>query len=425
MGGVPKRVLCAAARPDRAPRSSSPPVELGCGSVVRLAESSTVRPAPSPPEAPHGRWLRSRRHDLGLLVLPAWGAVAVAVALPPGAMLPPWAWLVLVLGIDVAHVYASLWRTYAVPGEVARRPGLYLGMPLAAWLALVTLAAVAPGSFWTVLAYVAVFHFVRQQWGVAALYRLREGLPGRSTGARIERAAHYAVTVWPVLWWHAHLPRPFTWFTDDDFVPGLPPAVVWALLPVALLAVGLHVGQRVRSRRLRPGRDLWLLTSALVWGVGIWGVAGDAAFTLPNVVHHGVAYLALVWWTARRSPVPSPLRAVPHPGRALLVFLLPLLALALLEEWAWDRFLWFDHPELFGAWGADLGPSATAVALGTLSLPQVVHYLLDGYIWRMDGSNPGLRAVWGPPSAEGGARAAGRMAGAEPSEGSVDPPSRT
>ena len=332
-----------------------------------------------------------------MLVGPAWVALAIALVLPSGLTLPPWAWLVAVLGLDVSHVYASLWRTYAHPGEVRRRPGLYLGLPLAVWLGLVALAAITPEGFWTVLAYLAVYHFIRQQWGIAALYRLREGLPGRSTDARLEKAAHYAVTAWPVVWWHAHLPRPFTWFTDIDFFTGLPPIVAWASLPVALGIVVAHIVVRVRSRRWSPGRDLWLLTTALVWGVGIVGVQSDAAFTLPNVVHHGVPYMVLVWWTGRqqrRAGRDTALGGLPFSPRGLPLFLLPLLALAFVEEWTWDRLLWFDHPGLFGTFAVDLGPSLTAMALGTLSVPQVVHYLLDGYIWRMDGSNPGLREAW-------------------------------
>ncbi len=348
-------------------------------------------------------WLLSRELDLILIVGPALLAVGGALVLPPGLELSPVAWLVVVLGIDVAHVYGSIWRTYAQPGEVRRRPGLYVGMPVAVWAGLVGLAAVAPDWFWTVLAYLAVYHFIRQQWGIAALYRLREGLPGRGWGARLEKWSHYALAGWPVLWWHAHLPQPFAWFTESDFLRGLPEGVVWALLPVAVgvvLALGVR---RARSGRWSPGRDLWLLVTAAVWGVGILGVHGDAAFSLPNVVHHGVPYLALVWFTGhrlQRSGRATAWNGRPFQAKGLLWFLVPLLALAFVEEWGWDRLMWFDHPELFGPSQASLDPGATALVLGTLSVPQVVHYILDGYIWRMDGSNPGLREAWSAPAPE-------------------------
>ena len=45
-------------------------------------------------------------------------------------------------------------------------------------------------------------------------------------------------------------------------------------------------------------------------------------------------------------------------------------------------------------------PTFSAVALSllvaVLSLPQVVHYALDGFLWKMDGTNPDLeRALKG------------------------------
>lgn len=45
-------------------------------------------------------------------------------------------------------------------------------------------------------------------------------------------------------------------------------------------------------------------------------------------------------------------------------------------------------------------PCAVAQAL---SIPQITHYMLDAYIWRFDGSNPGLRdyLLGGQPSSTG------------------------
>jgi len=39
----------------------------------------------------------------------------------------------------------------------------------------------------------------------------------------------------------------------------------------------------------------------------------------------------------------------------------------------------------------ELDPLAVSLATAILSLPQLVHYILDSYIWKFDGSNPGLR----------------------------------
>src|SRR5436190_16778517 len=44
---------------------------------------------------------------------------------------PEWTWITCVLLIDVAHVYATGFRVYFDREELARRPGLYFGTPVA------------------------------------------------------------------------------------------------------------------------------------------------------------------------------------------------------------------------------------------------------------------------------------------------------
>jgi len=332
-------------------------------------------------------WLVSRRVDVGLLLAPA--AVALgAAALWPTARLPVWGWLLLVVGVDVAHVYATLLRTYVDPVERAERGRALVVAPLVALGAATLLAGVGEAVFWRVLAYIAVLHFIRQQAGFAMLYRLRQGLPTRDVGARVERWAHYAVTGWPLLWWHGHLPRAFDWFVDGDFV-GLPAWVATATAVPALGVVVAHTVLRVRSGVASPGRDAWLALTAASWFGGIVLLNGEFAFAAANVVLHGVPYTVLVLHTARRQ------QAGRWVGRALAGAGLLLLALALAEEGLWDVLVWGDHPQLFGAWNPPAW--ATALALPLLSVPQLTHYVLDARIWRV-GQRPRLRAVFAPPS---------------------------
>lgn len=336
------------------------------------------------------RWLVSPAFDLGLLVGPAAVALAVAFALPPGLETPPWLWLALVVGIDVAHVYASLWRTYWHPVERAERAGLLLAAPVLALVGSALLCAVSTALFWTVLAYVAVWHFIKQQIGFVALYRLRAGLPTRSPAARLERAVVWALCGVPVLWWHAHLPRSFTWFLEGDFLPGLPMPVLHVAGALGVGIVGAHAAVRLRSGEPVGGRDLWLVTTGAVWFGGIVFTDGDLAFTATNVVLHGVPYLALVAWIGGREEA----RALPFTRRGLArgaLFLLPLLALALVEEGLWDALVWHDHEGWFGAWSPSELTAAVAVPL--LAVPQVTHYLLDGAIWKLGPGQERLRAA--------------------------------
>jgi len=338
-------------------------------------------------------WLVSPRFDLGLVIGPALLAVIAAFLVPDDAALGLLGWLAIVVFIDVAHVWASLYRVYLDPAERGRRPALYLGAPIAAMVGASLLHSASPGWFWTVLAYLAVFHFVRQQIGFVALYRMREGLPTRSRDAMVERGAIYAVTLWPVLWWHAHLPRRFDWFLAGDFLPGVPPSIVAPAGGVAAAVVALHVALRVRSRRFAPGRDLWMALTAACWLGGTVLTNGDVAFTLSNVVLHGVPYIALVGWVGRRTwdvHGDGPARRGWFHGVGLLLFVGLLLALALAEEGLWDVLVWHDQAALFGAW--EIPGWAPALAVPLLATPQITHYVLDAFIWKVP-SNPRLASV--------------------------------
>lgn len=131
-------------------------------------------------------WLVSARFDLLWFVLPALvslglGALAGRLAGQSGDT-PTWAWLVFVVLIDVAHVHGTTLRVYLDAKERARRPALYIGVPVAAWLVGAGLYSLSAAYFWRALAYLAAFHFIKQQVGWGRLYRKRNCERSRSIG---------------------------------------------------------------------------------------------------------------------------------------------------------------------------------------------------------------------------------------------------
>jgi hypothetical protein len=65
-------------------------------------------------------------------------------------------------------------------------------------------------------------------------------------------------------------------------------------------------------------------------------------------------------------------------GPALFLFL--LWALAYFEELIWDRGVWHDRDWFFGeAWEI---ASLKIILVPLLALPQLTHYVLDGFVWR-------------------------------------------
>jgi hypothetical protein len=293
-----------------------------------------------------------------------------------------------VLLVDVAHVYATGFRVYWDPSEFRRRPVLYLGVPLFAFVAGCALYAEGEPVFWRTVAYLAVFHFVRQQYGWVALYRARLGERDR-LGKWIDSAAIYLATLYPLAYWHAHLPRNFWWFVEGDFA-ALPVLVARVMEPIYWTALGAY-GLRALylwtvRRQPNPGKDIVVATTAVCWYTGIIALNSDYAFTVTNVITHGVPYLALVYWYRHRRP------GVARRSRwySLTTFLATLWLLAYLEELVWDRGVWQERSWLFGtpwpvgAWKAVLVP--------LLAVPQITHYILDGFIWRRK-TNPSFSRI--------------------------------
>ncbi|MHB8797342.1 MAG: hypothetical protein ACYDBY_02650 [Thermoanaerobaculia bacterium] len=348
-------------------------------------------------------WLFSRRADLLLFGGPALASVLLLVG---GARLglldgdlPVALWLLLVVGVDVAHVWSTGWRVYADTDELRRRPALYLGLPAAAYGAGVVLYATGDLLFWRVLAYLATFHFVRQQYGWVALYRRKSGEidePGAPWERRLDAAVIYGATLAPLVWWHARIPRRFHWLIEGDYAAGLPawagPAALAAFGAVFVLWAAKEALRLATGRPVSWGKVLVVVTTALVWHLGIVAFDSDYAFAVTNVLVHGVPYFGLVFLSLRssaaarvaagRTPVLADLGA-----RHALLFLAPLLLLALLEEWGWDRLVWHENGALFSGAALDPGPLLLSLLVPLLALPQATHYLLDAWIWKVKPEN--------------------------------------
>jgi hypothetical protein len=72
-------------------------------------------------------WIFSPKFDLLAIIGPPI-AITLVVLLWGNRLAaldePPWLWIILVLGVDVAHVYSSLFRTYFDRDEFQRRKKL-------------------------------------------------------------------------------------------------------------------------------------------------------------------------------------------------------------------------------------------------------------------------------------------------------------
>ena len=344
-------------------------------------------------ESQNNAWLFSRNIDFSVFLGSAIvSLLLLAIGWQFGILndeSPDWTWISAVLLIDVAHVWSTSFRVYFDTQEFKRRFWLYLLVPVLGYAVGVALYSEGELTFWRALAVVAVFHFVRQQYGWVALYR-RKLSETESWTWWIDTVAIYLATIYPLAYWMTSLPRNFQWFVANDFFP-LPEFVESVLFPAYVLALTAYFGKSLylyfTKGFLNIGKDIVVATTAICWYVGIVWFNSDYAFTVTNIIIHGVPYFALIWvYTQARRDATGP---VYHRfTQNWIVFLATLWALAYMEELLWQRGIWHEKNWLFGAnwdwssWKIYLVP--------LLAVPQITHYILDGFIWRRK-SNPNFR----------------------------------
>lgn len=342
-------------------------------------------------------WIHSAGLDLLFIVGPAFLVTVLAMLLNEqlqslGAM-SAWVWLALIVGVDVTHVYSTLFRTYFDHEELRQRQGMYLLTPLLAWIAGCLLYSMGSLTFWRVLAYLAVFHFVRQQYGFMMIYGRKDGPAFK----QLDKLVIYAATLFPLIYWHGH-ERHFDWFVDGDFFQFRSDAVIqfagwcYAALIIAYVVKEAYIWRQ--SGWISWPKQLMLAGTALSWYIGIVQFDNDLMFSAINVISHGVPYLALVWIYGCNQTELQGQGATFYfqwvgqlfRRRWWWLFLGLLACWAYIEENLWDGWVWREHGTVLLF--ADALPEiqseqALMWLVPLLATPQITHYVLDAFIWRM------------------------------------------
>jgi hypothetical protein len=352
-------------------------------------------------------WIFSSRVDLLFIIGPAFIITALVLALQGTIStfntLPPWLWLLLVVGVDVTHVYSTVFRTYFDSAEMEKRSTLYLLTPLVAWIVGCLLYSMGSMVFWRALAYLAVFHFVRQQYGLMMIY-------GRKEGPRfkwLDKLAIYTATLYPLIFWHTH-ERNFDWFIEGDFFRLESDVValisLWIYSAIMLAYVLKEVWLQLRKYSFNWPRNLILLGTALSWLIGIVVFDNDIAFTAINVISHGVPYLALMWiYGSNQAQLQQENSSVIYPWMAkifqrklVVLYLLVLFTWAFVEENLWDVLVWHEHGSVLflSEHISVISSEQTLIWLvPLLSMPQITHYVLDAFIWRMQTNDTNWKQI--------------------------------
>jgi hypothetical protein len=355
------------------------------------------------------RWIISPKTDVLVVVLPMLAALlSLFVIRGLEIQEPLWAYLLFFVSFDVAHVWSTLYLSYLDKEAFGRHRSFLLAIVPACFLGVFALHYVSPTAFWTILAYFAIYHFAKQQYGFIAIYKALHK-ERAALDYRLDKLTLWVGALGPVLLWHSAPRGQFDWFgSGEEFLFTLPtswhPWVQAAMVLVAGAWVGRQVQRWARGAGVNRGKVLWMVASWVSWYVGVR--VADHLFVSAAFLNlfHGVPYLMLVWrrcnvrWGQGQAPGPGQrLVAWISQRRRLLIFYGLLLALAVVEEALWDGVVWKKYlPEATGWSGPELSAWALAAWVSLLSLPQVVHYFLDGVLWKMNAKNPDLKAMFSP-----------------------------
>ena len=254
-------------------------------------------------------------------------------------------WLFLIVFIDVAHVYSTLFKTYFVNSEFQRRKRLYVGLPIFCFLIGFVLFLFGSQVFWSVLAYVAVFHFIRQQYGFMRLYSKNEN----KTYAWIDNLIIYTATIYPMLYWFLSPKRQFNWFIENEFIkyesPILINIVTGIYVSILLFYLLRTISISLKTRCFNIPKNAILTGTILSWYFGIVYFNNDLIFTLLIVISHGIPYIALVYLNEieKKSSTELGFLVLFKNYKGLFFFILILLIIAFSEEFIWEILIWNEQ----------------------------------------------------------------------------------
>lgn len=290
-------------------------------------------------------------------------------------------WLFLIVFVDVAHVYSTLFKTYFVKGEVQKNKLLYLGIPAVSWILGIILFQFGSLTFWSVLALIAVFHFIRQQYGFMRIYARFEP---NTWSKKIDEVAVYSATIYPMLYWFK-TPRAFTWFVNNEFdwlknfpdYTNLINIVYFAILIIWLVKTVFEV---FKTKDINIPKTALITGTFLSWYFGIVYFNNDLLFTFLNVVSHGIPYIALIYIREIHQKENNQLNRMQlfKSFSGIFLFVGILLGFAFVEEFLWETLVWNEHFSL----NVMLSEKWFQFLVPLLVVPQLTHYLLDGFIWR-------------------------------------------
>lgn len=310
---------------------------------------------------------------------------------------PVW-FLVFIIVFDVWHVWWTLYRAYFHKKNFSSHKKLLLIVPGVSFLTLGFLWIISLLSWREIylypvyfLAWMAVFHFIKQQVGFVLLYGKKEWWEHNYLVRRSDQVITWMVTLIPMMYWWTHYDIiSFEWFEPWEFqiladiIPQIP--FLWLIYFLGILIYILsQILFSMHWHRVNPLKYLYILGTAVVWYLWIVHYNSALLFGFGNILVHGMNYYGIIigsslvekenYWRIFQKIIFK-----------MIYLLVPcsLILFAFLEEFFWNQFVWREDTRIFWDffYGITLSEIVTLCIIAILGSIQLTHYILDRYIWR-------------------------------------------
>jgi len=241
-------------------------------------------------------WMRGRRFDLWFIV----GVAAIGIAAGCAAVVDH-AWVMPLVFADLwllgyHHVIATYTRLCCDRDSVRAHLGLITWVPVAVLAGV--LAVVAASGVWVLMSvylYWQWWHYTRQSWGVAQVYRRKAGA-GAIGSERLYQAAFYLLPLWGILHRSHQDPGKFLG-AELRVIPVAEPIVtiVGAASVLALVAFAATRLAAWQRGELPLAHTLYMASHVAVFSVGYLLIPGITGGWLAVNVWHNAQYLLFVW----------------------------------------------------------------------------------------------------------------------------------
>lgn len=279
--------------------------------------------------------------------------------------------VLVTVGIDTSHVYATAWRSWFDPKEITRAKWLHLFVPALIMLTIFLWCSLGLPGLWSAILYLTVFHHIRQFYGV---HRWSLAInPSKGPNSSVEL---YALTVLPFIGYHFRDDIDYQGFftREDMFLSPNPFALnmVYALLLIALASLIFKVIKSIQNKSLSlPVLSTIIFPFIINFYCFLYTKHFFAAL-LPVLAVHGMTYYHLSALAQRKLKQGFWAK----PLRGFFAVLAVSVVLGSLET-----FITSEQIDIIPSIQYQ-GNYLLAFGVAFVTTPSIYHYIADAFLWK-------------------------------------------